>query len=100
MMTMFSAQSGIVRPPRLLGRGEMGAVFEVRDLLLQCTVALKVLEGTRASGLEQIGREVLTARRVSAAAGVSTMAASRRCASDPAKRGVRAAEDAAPPGPV
>jgi tetratricopeptide (TPR) repeat protein len=45
----------------------MGAVYESRDLLLQSTVAVKVLEHLRAyapNALEELRREVLISRRV------------------------------------
>jgi tetratricopeptide (TPR) repeat protein len=53
---------------RLVGRGGMGAVYEARDLLLQCTVAVKTLENVLApssTALEVLRRELLIARRVS-----------------------------------
>ena len=52
---------------RLVGRGGMGAVYEARDLLLDASVALKLLakvDGRESTTLEQLRREVLLARRV------------------------------------
>lgn len=56
--------------PRLHGRfcrRGMGAVYEARDLLLQCTVAVKTLENvlaTSSNSLDLLRRELLIARRV------------------------------------
>jgi serine/threonine protein kinase len=52
---------------RLVGRGGMGAVYEAWDSLLQCTVAVKLLETVSPdsfTGVDQLRRELLIARRV------------------------------------